>query len=242
MTEFLFISDLHLDPTRPAATEAFLDFLQTEAHSATRLYILGDLFEFWIGDDDDDDLAATVLGALRKYTGNGHDCRVMSGNRDFLLGSRFERETGARLLDDPVVEDIFGERVLLSHGDQFCTADRSYQRYRRIIRNPLLQRLFLSLPRNWRRAAGTEGRRRSRRYAESSAPHIMDVCADTIRESILRFRVNVIVHGHTHRPAIHPPAALPPSATRIVLGDWYEHGSVLKWSASGYQLKVIPFG
>lgn len=241
MTEYAFISDLHLDPSRPGATKAFLRFLRGDACLAHRLFILGDLFEFWIGDDNDDDLANDVLGALKNYTATGRECLVMRGNRDFLLGRRFEQRTGARLLEDPVVQDIFGVRVLVTHGDLLCTDDKTYQRYRRLVSNRFLQRVFLSLPRSWRRMAAAEGRRRSRNHAAASPPHIMDVSQDAVLSALARFRVDVILHGHTHRPGIHHFRIRDTTATRIVLGDWYEQASVLAWSDSGYRLRTLPF-
>jgi len=134
-----FISDLHLDASRPQATTAFRHFLESDARAATRLYILGDLFEFWIGDDEDDPHAIEVLGAIRDYTAAGHECLVMRGNRDFLLGAGFERRSGARLLPDPIVTEFFGERVLVTHGDLLCTDDHAYQRYRQRVNDPALQ-------------------------------------------------------------------------------------------------------
>jgi UDP-2,3-diacylglucosamine hydrolase len=243
VTASLFISDLHLDPARPAATAAFLRFLAGEARDAARLYILGDLFEFWIGDDDDAPLARAVVDALAAYAATGRECRVMRGNRDFLLGPRFEARTGARLLPDPVVETIHGERVVVMHGDLLCTDDAAYQRYRRRVNDPRLQRLFLALPRSWRRAAGVEGRRRSRRHAEERPPEIMDVNRAAVAAVLAAHGCRTLLHGHTHRPAIHRFPANGVECTRIVLGDWYEQGSVLGWDAAGGpQLRALPFG
>jgi UDP-2,3-diacylglucosamine hydrolase len=237
VTERLFISDLHLDPSRPRATAAFLRFLRTEALRAERLYILGD----WIGDDDDDAHSSEVLDGLRDYTASGRACLVMRGNRDFLLGSGFRERTGTVLLADPTVEDVFGVRVLIMHGDRLCTSDRAYQRYRKIVNNGLLQRLFLALPRGWRRAAGVEGRRRSRAYARSGRPGIADVSSAAVIDAMAQAGVNVLLHGHTHRPAIHRLDVNGVPAIRIVLGDWYEQGSVLHWSRSGYELTALSF-
>ena len=241
MSENLFISDLHLDSSRPRATATFLRFLQTDAQRADRLYILGDLFEFWIGDDDDDPHSGEVLDGLRQYTAGGRRCLVMRGNRDFLLGARFEARTGTHLLGDSPVDDIFGERVLIMHGDLLCTADHAYQRYRRLTSQPLLRRLFLGLPRAWRRAVVAEGRRRSRAHAATGDPGIMDVSPAAVVTAMARAGVNILVHGHTHRPAIHHLEINGKPATRIVLGDWYEQGSVLHWSPSGFELRALPF-
>ncbi len=241
MTESLFISDLHLDPMRPRATAAFLRFLKSDAQRARRLHILGDLFEFWIGDDDDDPHSCAVLGALRDYTTAGHECCVMRGNRDFLLGTGFEGRTGARLLGDPAVEDLFGERVLVMHGDLLCTDDHAYQQYRRRVNNPWLQRLFLSLPRAWRRAAGAEGRRRSRSHTATRPKEIMDVNPGAVVAAFSAHGVRTLLHGHTHRPGIHRLEVNGVACRRIVLGDWYEQGSALAWSAAGFELRSLPF-
>jgi UDP-2,3-diacylglucosamine hydrolase len=242
VTENLFISDLHLDPSRPSATAAFLRFLASDATNADQLYILGDLFEFWIGDDDDDPHSCAVLDALSAYTRGGYRCLVMRGNRDFLLGPRFEARTGAGLLADPVVVDLFGERVLVMHGDLLCTDDHAYQRYRSRVNNPFLQRLFLRLPRAWRRAAGVEGRKRSRNHATTRPTAIMDVNQEAVAAALAAHGVNTLLHGHTHRPAIHRFAANGMPCTRIVLGDWYDQGSVLNWSPAGFALRALPFG
>lgn len=242
MNERLFISDLHLDPSRPRATAAFLQFLATEARQAGHLYILGDLFEFWIGDDDDAGQAHQIQQALAAYTAAGHGLSVMRGNRDFLLGAAFARRTGARLLPDPTAETLSGERVLIMHGDLLCTDDQAYQRYRRIVNNRLLQPLFLALPRSWRRAAGDEGRRRSRDYGTRQLPAVMDVNAGTVADAMRRQDARILIHGHTHRPGIHRFEIDGRDCVRIVLGDWYEQGSVLRWSDSGYELSSLPFG
>lgn len=242
MTGPLFISDLHLDPARPAATAAFLHFLATDARAAARLYILGDLFEFWIGDDDDSPLAREVLDALAAFTAAGGDLRVMRGNRDFLLGPRFAARTGATLLSDPAVEEIHGERVLVMHGDLLCTDDIAYQRYRERVNRPFLQRLFLALPRAWRRAAGSEGRRRSRRHTAERPATIMDVNPAAVAAALQTHGCRILVHGHTHRPGIQRFSAGGADCTRIVLGDWYEQGSVLEWPTTGPRLRRLAFG
>lgn len=242
MSDALFVADLHLDAARPQATAAFLDLLGGVARDAGRLYVLGDLFEFWIGDDDDDPLAQAVGEGLAAYTARGNHCFLMPGNRDFLLGRGFARHTGVRLLDDPAIADMHGERVLLMHGDQLCTDDLAYQRHRRRMHNRLLQRLFLALPRQWRRAAGAEGRRRSRAHMAASAPRIMDVNETTVRNTMLRHDVRLLVHGHTHRSGVHHFDLAGRPATRIVLGDWYREASFLQWSRRGYELLSRPFG
>jgi UDP-2,3-diacylglucosamine hydrolase len=166
----------------------------------------------------------------------------MRGNRDFLFGHGIEQLTGSRLLDDPTVTEIFGQRVVLMHGDLLCTDDVAYHRYRRLVTNPHTQRAFLALPRAWRRAAGTAGRRRSRDYTASLPPTLTDVNADAVTAALARHDARILLHGHTHRPAIHELQVNGRPAQRIVLGDWYEQGSVLRWTAAGFALRSLPFG
>ena len=235
----LFISDLHLDGARPDIGEQFLDFIAREAHTARALYILGDLFEVWIGDDDPDPNKRRVVEALRKLTTAGIACYVMHGNRDFLIGKRFCRETGARVLADGTVIDLYGQRVLLMHGDTLCIDDHDYQRLRRIVRNPLVKTVLRMLSLSQRQALAERMRAGSKAHIESMdkmAPAIMDVNPEEVARTFQRFDVRYLVHGHTHRPAIHRLSVAGQEAVRIVLGDWYEQGSVLRWDERGYEL------
>ena len=236
----LLISDLHLDPREPAVVAQFLDFLAIDARRAEALYVLGDLFEVWIGDDDPDPVAREVIAALRGLTDAGVPCRIMHGNRDFLLGARFCAETGATLVPDGAVVDLHGERVLLMHGDLLCTDDHSYQRLRRIVRNPVVQWVFRRLPLARRRALADRMRAGSRMHTGSAAPEIMDVNAVAVAEAFRRAGVRTLVHGHTHRPAVHALGVDGAAARRIVLGDWHRAGSVLEWSADGPELRSLP--
>jgi UDP-2,3-diacylglucosamine hydrolase len=235
----LFISDLHLDGARQDITRQFLEFLAGEASQAQRLYILGDLFEAWIGDDDPDLDKRRVVGALRALTDAGVACFVMHGNRDFLMGKRFCAETGAQLIDDGTVIEVYGRRVLLLHGDTLCTDDHAYQRLRRIVRNPLVQLALRSLSLGQRQRLAAKMRAGSKAHIEAvdrSAPDIMDVNAEAVVAAFRRQGVDCIIHGHTHRPAIHSLSVDGKAATRIVLGDWYEQGSVLRWTSAGFEL------
>ena len=235
----LFISDLHLDGARPDITRQFLEFLDGEATQARRLYILGDLFEAWIGDDDPDADKRAVIAGLRKLTRGGVQCSVMHGNRDFLLGRRFCADTGATLIDDGTVIDVFGQRVLLMHGDTLCTDDHSYQRLRRIVRNPLVQWVLRSLTLSQRQRLAERMRAGSKAHiqaADRATPYIMDVNGDAVVAAFRRYGVDCLIHGHTHRPAIHTVTVDGHAKTRIVLGDWYDQGSVLRWSERGYEL------
>jgi UDP-2,3-diacylglucosamine hydrolase len=238
----LFISDLHLDASAPAITDQFVGFLAGPARGARALYILGDLFETWIGDDDPDPEKRRVLRALAELTRSGVPCFVMHGNRDFLLGEGFRRETGAALLDDGSIVEVEGERVLLMHGDLLCTDDVSYQRLRRIVRNPLLQWLVRRLSLRQRLALADRLRAGSRMHTSETAAEIMDVNAAAVRETLRRSGVRTLIHGHTHRPAIHELEVDGNACRRIVLGDWHAHGSVLEWRAGRAALVVLPRG
>jgi UDP-2,3-diacylglucosamine hydrolase len=235
----LFISDLHLDGSRPDITEQFLQFLRDEASLAERVYILGDLFEAWIGDDDPDQDKRRVVAALRALTAGGVRCFVMHGNRDFLLGARFCKDTGTELIDDGTVVTVYGRKVLLMHGDTLCTDDHSYQRLRRIVRNPLVQFVLRSLSLSRRQRLAVRMRAGSKAHieaADKSMPYVMDVNNEAVANAFRQTGVDCLIHGHTHRPAIHELDVDGKRCTRIVLGDWYEQGSVLRWSAGGYEL------
>jgi UDP-2,3-diacylglucosamine hydrolase len=239
----LFISDLHLDGTRPDITAQFLDFLEREARRAQALYILGDLFEAWIGDDDPDPDKRRVIQGLRAVTNAGVPTFLIHGNRDFLIGKRFCRETGVQLLTDGTVIDLYGRRVLLMHGDLLCTDDHAYQRLRRIVRNPIVQFVMRRLTLRRRQKLAERMRAGSKEHIASmdiAAPEIMDVNQDEVRRTLARFGVDRIIHGHTHRPAVHELQIDGHAAVRIVLGDWYEQGSVLRWNESGFELVTLP--
>ncbi len=238
----LFVSDLHLDAAFPAAVAQFASFLKEEARAAQALYILGDLFETWVGDDDDDAQRAGVCAALRALSDAGVACHVCHGNRDFLLGTGFEQRTGTRLLADPTIIDLYGERVLLTHGDALCTADPSYQRLRSVVRSPSWQRRFLRLPLATRRSLAEEARAGSRAHTGMAAAGIMDASEEAVLRAMSACRVRKLIHGHTHRPAVHELIVDGASAQRIVLGAWYEQGSCLRWDRRGYELRSLPRG
>jgi len=238
----LFISDLHLDCTRPDISAQFLEFLEREGRRAQALYILGDLFEAWIGDDDPDPDKRRVIAGLRAVTDAGVKSFLIHGNRDFLIGKRFCRETGVQLLADGTVIDVYGRRVLLMHGDLLCIDDHAYQRLRRIVRNPLVQFVMRRLTLRQRQRLAERMRAGSKDHIASmdiAAPEIMDVNEDEVRRTFVRYGVDCIIHGHTHRPAIHEMQIDGHPAVRIVLGDWYEQGSVLRWDSGGFQLATL---
>jgi UDP-2,3-diacylglucosamine hydrolase len=237
-----FISDLHLDGARPDITAQFLEFLDREARRAEALYILGDLFEAWIGDDDPDPDKRRVIQGLRAVTSAGVRTFFIHGNRDFLIGTRFCRETGIELLNDGTVIDLYGRRVLLMHGDLLCIDDHSYQRLRRIVRNPLVQFVMRRLTLRQRQRLAERMREGSKEHIKSmdiAAPQIMDVNQDEVRRTFERYGVDCIIHGHTHRPAVHELQIDGKPAVRIVLGDWYEQGSVLRWDQRGFELAKL---
>jgi len=237
----LFISDLHLQAARPDISERFFRFLETEAAEAEALYILGDLFEAWIGDDDPDEHNGQVQAAMRRLTDAGVAGYFMHGNRDFLIGDVFAERTGFTLLDDPVVHDLYGTPVLLSHGDAYCTDDVEYQAFRRQSRDPAWQRQVLSMSVEQRRALAGQAREESRAAMVDKAEDIMDVNAEAVAAALREAGVTTLVHGHTHRPAVHELDLDGTPATRIVLGDWYEQGTVLHWTPEGpdYRWKVL---
>ncbi len=235
----LFISDLHLDRSRPAITELFREFLTTEARSAGALYILGDLFEAWIGDDavpaED-----PVLTALRELTGAGVPVYVMRGNRDFLLGETFAAHTSARLLPDPHLVRVDGRPVLLMHGDSLCIDDTDYQQFRAMVRNPNWQAAFLARSIPERIAYATKARQESTSRNQAIDDFLMDVNDGAVREAFRAHGVALLIHGHTHRPAIHREELDGVPVQRIVLGDWYEQGSVLRWDRGKVDLAALP--
>jgi UDP-2,3-diacylglucosamine hydrolase len=238
-TRTLLVSDLHLDGSMPGIARQFLHFLQHDAREARALYILGDLFEAWIGDDDPDPAAREIVNALRDLTRAGVPCYLMHGNRDFMLGKRFTQETGCEILPDGSIVDLHGERVLLMHGDILCTADTSYQRLRRALRNPLVLGTLRCLPLGTRRKLGRKLRAGSQMHTGSTAAEIMDVTPAAVIETMRAAGVRTLVHGHTHRPAVHELMIDGQPARRIVLGDWYTQGSVLEWRDDGFELRSL---
>jgi UDP-2,3-diacylglucosamine hydrolase len=236
----LFVSDVHLDAAAPEAVEQFLDFLRTHAADAEALYILGDLFEVWVGDDDPDPAKARVCEGLRALTSRGVACFVLHGNRDFLIGRDFCNRTGSRLLADPVVADLDGERVLLTHGDALCTDDYSYQELRSTVRTPDWQRKFLALPLSDRELLANQARAGSKEHTSRTVPIIMDVNEDAVSTAYRAARVRRIIHGHTHRPGVHDTSIEGEPAQRLVLGAWYEQGSYIEYDKGRYELRTLP--
>ena len=225
----LFISDLHIDASRPAITAQFLDFLSTEAGGADALYILGDLFESWVGDDAPDAAQSAAIEGIHRLTALGVPCFVMHGNRDFLLSTQFCRLSGAQLIPDPLIVTLYGEPVLVMHGDALCTDDRAYQRLRATVREPDWQRQFLALSIASRRALAGAARVGSRAHTAALEYAITDVNADSVAAALRGAGTATLLHGHTHRPATHNFDVDGRNAERIVLGDWYDQSSILTW-------------
>ena len=240
-TETLFISDLHLSPERPATLDLFLHFLAGRARESSQLYILGDLFDAWIGDDDDTPLHTQVRAALHALTDSGTACHLLHGNRDFLLGRAFCRETGCTLLRDPTLRVFDGEPTLLMHGDLLCTDDAAYQRFRRRVHNPLVQRLFLWKSLASRRALAADYRDKSRAANAGKPTEIMDVNQAAVADYLRRFGAVRLIHGHTHRPDEHDVLLDGKPVRRSVLAEWQEHrGEILVHGAAGWHREPVP--
>ena len=238
----LFISDLHLDASRPRITQLFVEFVRSEAARADALYILGDLFEAWIGDDAGDETSDQVADALAGLHARNVPCFCIHGNRDFLLGDAWSRRARITLLPDPSVIGIEGERVLLMHGDTLCTDDAPYQAFRAQSHTAQWQRAFLARPVAERQAFAAQARAESQRYTRSVDDAITDVNDGAVRQALRAHGVRRLVHGHTHRPAVHALEIGGTGAERIVLGDWYEQGSVLRADGGTWQLAALAPG
>ena len=237
----LFISDLHLSADRPEANERFFGFIEGKARGAEALYVLGDLFESWIGDDDIvERFNAVVAGFFAALARSGTSLHVMHGNRDLLIGERFCRETGAKLLADPTVVDIGGVPTLLMHGDTLCTDDLDYQAWRAQARDPAFQRMFLSKPLEERRAMSVMMREKSKEVIAGKPAEIMDVNAGAVRDAFHKHGVTRMIHGHTHRPRRHELEVDGQRCERWVLPDWYGRGGYLEIGGGKPRLVVFP--
>ena len=241
MTRALFISDLHLSGERPDASEQFFSFLGNEASRAQALYVLGDLFEYWAGDDEPNDpggdpLAAQVAQAFRRLADAGVPVHVMHGNRDFLVGEQFLAASGARFLEDPSVIRFADQPVALLHGDTLCTDDHDYQAWRRTARSEAWQREFLAKPLAARHETIRGLREKSKEVIAAKPAEIMDVNADAVRDAFRRHGVRRLIHGHTHRAARHDVEVDGTRCERWVLPDWYGRGGYLALDDVGPRL------
>jgi UDP-2,3-diacylglucosamine hydrolase len=236
-----FISDLHLACERPAATQAFSAFLHDVVPAADALYVLGDLFEYWAGDDDLSDSFNARIAAELAAVARRIPVYLIHGNRDFLLLSGFARASGVRLLSDPCVLELYGTRTLLMHGDLLCTDDRRYQTFRRVVRHPLVQRLALLLPLARRKALVGGARRMSVREIQAKAMNIMDVNQAAVVSALRDRGCTRLIHGHTHRCARHEHLVDGRVCERWVLSDWYHHGQYLRVSPDACESIELPF-
>ncbi len=239
----LFISDLHLCASRPAITSAFLKFLQNIANKAEQLFILGDLFEYWAGDDDLNHADhAVIISAIKTLSNSGTQVFFIHGNRDFLIGQQFAAATGAKLLKDPSEVNLYGKRIMISHGDELCTDDSRYQAFRLQVRSPEWQQDFLSHPLSARKAQIEVLRLQSEQEKSNKSLEIMDVNEAAVR-ALLRHHAypELFIHGHTHRPNTHNIEIDGHHCQRIVLGDWYEQGSCLRLDENGIYHQAISF-
>jgi UDP-2,3-diacylglucosamine hydrolase len=232
----LFASDVHLSAERPGRVEAFLELLGTWAPRAEALYLLGDVFDQWLGDDDLDAPNGEVVAALAALARGGVPAYALHGNHDFLLGEAFARTSGCTLLADPGLVDLCGERVLVSHGDYLCIDDPDYLAWRAYSRTPAVQRAFVAQPMAERRAQASAIRAKSRAQVRRKPQDIMDVNPEAVVSALRAHGVRYLVHGHTHRPGVYPLELDGAPAWRVVLGDWYEGDSVLAWGPEGHRL------
>ena len=237
----LFIADLHLCTEEPAITAGFLRFLVGEARQADALYILGDLFEAWIGDDDPNPLHREIAAAIKAVVDSGVPCFFIHGNRDFLIGKRFARESGMTLLPQEKVLNLYGRRVLILHGDTLCTDDAGYQAFRAKVHQRWLQTLFLALPLCIRKRVAARMRADSKAANRSKSLEIMDVNKHAVIAEMEKHHVQWLIHGHTHRPDVHPLTANGEPAFRVVLGAWHHEGSMVKVTPDDVELIAFPF-
>jgi UDP-2,3-diacylglucosamine hydrolase len=235
----IFVSDLHLAPERPDITSAFFRFLENVAPGHTDLFILGDLFEYWLGDDDVDDPLATEVARRLSALGPGTSVRIMQGNRDVLLGNDYAIRCGAALMGDPTVVTIGGALTMLTHGDALCIDDLDYQRFRTYARNPDNQRAFLALPMAARRAQIQDMRRRSEQEKSGKPSEIMDVSQSAVAEALRAQRFLRMIHGHTHRPGHHLHTVDGRDCERWVLPDWHTTGGYLECGPGGCRLHEV---
>ncbi|WP_122666338.1 UDP-2,3-diacylglucosamine diphosphatase [Pseudomonas viridiflava] len=237
----LLISDLHLQEERPDITRAFLDLIAGRARDAQALYILGDFFEVWIGDDAMSPFQRSICQALRELSDSGTQIFLMHGNRDFMIGRAFCKAAGCTLLPDPSVVQLNDEPVLLMHGDSLCTRDEGYIRMRRYLRNPLTLFVLRNLPKSTRYKLARKLRNESRSQTRMKANDIVDVTPEEVPKIMEHFGVRTLIHGHTHRPAIHKLQIGDQAARRIVLGDWDKQGWAVQVDEQGFQLAAFDF-
>jgi len=247
----VFISDLHMDSDKPEITTQFLRFMADLKATKDKLdafYILGDWFESWIGDDDPDVEKRKAMQSVKELSDMEIPCYFMAGNRDFMAGEQFAKDSGCEILKDPTTIGLYGTKVVLMHGDTLCTDDVEYQKFRAMSRNPAWQQQMGSLPLEQRIAMAAQLREQSKSETNNKSDDIMDVNKNAVLQAFAEHEADTMIHGHTHRPAIHQMAKdestnhqseEPSFLTRIVLGDWYDQGSVLIWRKKDYELRTL---
>ncbi len=241
MSETLFVSDIHLDEKRSAVVDLFNEFLNHRAYQADALYILGDLFEYWIGDDAHYPQYAETFNALKRICDNNVPVYFLHGNRDFLIKKNFSKKTGVTLLPEKYIANIYGKNFLLMHGDTLCTDDIEYQRFRKKTHSKILQWIVLNLPISTRQSIANRLRDKSAHAITTKSAEIMDANQSAIEKTMQIHQVDTLIHGHTHRPGVHDFLINTKSYTRIVLGDWYTQGSVLSVTENNINLETLSF-
>ena len=234
-----FISDLHISESHPEISRQFISFLENSVKETDALYILGDLFEYWIGDDDPNPYYKPIISALNNYTLSGIPTYFMHGNRDFLIGDIFAKKTGIKILKDPDIIKINDEKIMISHGDIFCTDDCEYQITRKLTRDPEWQKMILKKSITERLKFARESRDKSNDHTKHFNENITDVNQTEINKIFQKNNITKLIHGHTHKPAIHDILINEIPHQRLVLGDWYEQGSILNWDESGPNLVTL---
>lgn len=235
MNHTLFISDLHLEPGKPEITLCFLNFLKNHALRAESLYILGDFFEVWVGDDDASPFNVSIIHALREITDHKIPVYLMPGNRDFLIGHQFAKQAGCQLLKDPTLIDLYGVPTLLAHGDQLCTKDSKHQIFRKYTQHPIFRTIFLALPLWLRKKIARMIRQKSQKHTATTSYDLMDVTPEAVTSLLKKYGASRLIHGHTHKPGVH----VHDTQQRFVLGDWHTHGSALRCDEKGCVLITI---
>lgn len=232
----LFISDLHLSATNPSMVALFMDFLNGPAQGAKALYILGDLFDVWVGQDIHTEFQQSIQQALSEVVKRGTEVYFMNGNRDFLMQNAYLKAAGIKRLSDPTIIELYGTPTLLMHGDTLCTQDKAYQRFRRIAQNPITRFIFLCLPKSKRDNISKKLRAKSQQYQKTQSLSILDVTEDAVNKTMRQYQVSQLIHGHVHRPNIHDVNSGVKGSKRFVLGDWHDHASLLISTHEGISL------
>lgn len=235
-----FISDLHLSEQRPDITECFNQFMLNEATQAEALYILGDLFELWLGDDDITDFSIQIADIIKQVSEH-IPVFFIHGNRDFAIGNEYADKCGMQILDEQTIIDLYGEQVLILHGDEMCTRDIEYMKFRKKARGWWWPKLMRALPLALRRRIAQKGRKVSKENQQRLSAEIMDVSPEEVATTLLKHGVSAMIHGHTHRPKVHHFNVNEEACQRIVLGDWYDQGSILKVDSTQRVLIQRPF-